>query len=685
MDKTLTTLLTKEQTDIGEIVSVGTDDKTLDEMLNCEYLLTNTRGGYSAGTITGCNTRRYHGLLIGSLDPPANRILSLSNLLETVITDGQLHHLSTFEFSGGSPRDNEKFSPAGFGYIKRFSRDTGAHFDYQLDDIKLTKSVYLSRNDDTVLVQYDFRTVDKTFDFTLRPFAALRDFHSLQKSYAPLCAAQLDNGLFICHDVPGSCELLINCEQMNYVKDPQWWFNFVYRQDHNRGQDFLEDLWAPGFYKCTVNKPCKIVLKACLGNPCDPRQLAHANIKTVVAELKKAQQLVVAGARTKDQTIRTLSMAADQFICRRQIGPNARTTLLAGFPWFFDWGRDAFIALPGLLLATGRNEDARSVLTTFAAAADEGMIPSRFDDRSQTAYFNSIDASLWFINTAFQYLKAGGDGTTFTEQLLPAILQIVESYRSGTRFDIHADSDGLITGGNDQTQLTWMDAKFGGVAFTPRYGKAVEVNALWFNALCHLSKFYATWDIEKANHFNKLAETVGRNFINLFWNDNTGYLNDCIHPDGTADTSCRCNQILAVSLEFSPLNSQQQRQIVDVVRSELLTPYGLRSLSPKDPNYKGTYSGPQRSRDESYHQGTVWAWLMGPFIEAWLKVNDFSPQSRQKAQEFIKPLTKHLTEQACLGSISEIFDGEPPHEPKGCFAQAWSVAELIRALLLINS
>jgi predicted glycogen debranching enzyme len=312
------------------------------------------------------------------------------------------------------------------------------------------------------------------------------------------------------------------------------------------------------------------------------------------------------------------------------------------------------------------------------------MMPSRFDDRSQTAYFNSIDASLWFINAAFQYLKTISDRTTFAEQLLPTILKIVESYRSGTRFGICADSDGLITGGNEQTQLTWMDVKFGEIAFTPRHGKAVEVNALWFNALCYLAKFYATWDIEKANSFDTLAEKVGESFKNLFWNDGTGYLNDCIHPDGTADEACRCNQVFAVSLEFSPLTIEQQRQVVDVIQKELLTPFGLRSLSPGDTNYKGVYVGSQHERDESYHQGTVWAYLMGPFIEAYLKVNEFSPQSRQQAREFIEPLQKHLTEQACLGSISEIFDGEPPHHPRGCFAQAWSIAELLRASLLIN-
>jgi predicted glycogen debranching enzyme len=686
LDRTFTTLLTKERKRVSiapdKIASLVIKNKTIDELLDYEYLLTNTRGGYSAGTVVGCNTRRYHGLLTGALDPPANRILALSNLLETVIIAGRLHHLSTFEFPGGGSEDNGKFSPAGYGYIERFTRDAGVHFDYRPDGIEMTKSIYLSRNDDTVLVQYDFKTVEKGFDFILRPFVALRDFHSLQKSYAPLCSAQLDGGLFVCHDVPGSCELLISCKQMTYVKDPQWWFNFVYRTDRSRGQDFLEDLWAPGFYRCTINGPGKIVLKASLGNPCDTEQLSRTDIKTVIAKLNKVQQIVLAGVKTKDQMIRTLVLAADQFICRRQTG---RTTVLAGSPWFFDWGRDAFISLPGLLLTTGRYEDARSVLTTFAAAADEGMIPNRFDDRSHTAYFNSIDASLWFINAAFQYLKTTRDEKTFAEQLLPVILQIIESYSSGTRFGIRADSDGLITGGNEDTQLTWMDAKFGGVAFTPRHGKAVEVNALWYNALCQVSKFYAEVDTEKANHFDNLAKTVGRSFIDLFWNDHTGYLNDCVYPDGTIDTSCRCNQILAVSLEFSPLTGRQQSKIVELVRSELLTPYGLRSLSPKDAKYKGTYSGPQYQRDESYHQGTVWAWLIGPFVEAYLKVNGFSPQSRQKAREFIEPLAEHLTGQACLGSISEIFDGEPPHEPKGCFAQAWSVAELIRAIELINS
>jgi predicted glycogen debranching enzyme len=681
-------LLAEQKTENDEIISLATAGKEVEELLCKEWLLTNTRGSYSSSTVIGCNTRRYHGLLVGSMNPPANRIMALSNLLELLICEGEIYNLSTFEF-------NEKLNPAGFKHIKQFRHDTGVHFEYQLNGLELTKDIYLLRNDDVILVRYSFKNVERPSDFVIRPFVGLRDFHSLQKSYAPLCSAQLGENLFVCHDVPHSCEMLLNCPGMVFEKDPQWWFNFVYRQDRDRGQDFVEDLWAPGFYKCSlsvrqvgIEAPHEIVFKASLSqssNTGAPGQLAKVNIERVTDELNNAQRTIVANIETGDETTRRLFLAADAFICRRRSDGSYRTTLLAGYPWFFDWGRDAFIALPGLLLATGRFEEAKSVLTTFAHAADEGMIPNRFDDRSDTAYFNSVDASLWFINAAFEYLKVTVDGTTFTDELLPTIHQIIEAYRQGTRFDIRADIDGLITAGNEQTQLTWMDAKCGGVAFTPRYGKAVEVNALWFNSLCRLAKFYATWDTEKADRFDVMAEKAGASFCNLFWNKQAGCLNDCVHPDSSVDNSCRPNQIFAVSMEFSPLPLEQQRQVVDVVQQKLLTPFGLRSLSFDDDRYKGRYIGNQQQRDGSYHQGTVWAWLIGPFIEAYLKVNDFSPQSRAKAKEFVEPLIEHLTKDGCLGSISEIFDGDSPHEPRGCFAQAWSVAELIRAIQLIKS
>jgi len=727
-------VLTLQKTDSAAIVSVPTSGKSIEDLLSKEWLLTNNRGGYASSTIVGCNTRRYHGLLVGSLNPPANRIMALANCLETVMftcgrANGEVFNLSTFEFQG-------KFAPEGFSYIKQFRQDTGVHFYYQLAQLQLTKSIYLLRDTDTVGLVYDFTSVQEPAEFVLRPFVVLRDFHTLQKSCAPLKVylvgrqaylernargeirdtryeMQAGHSLLVRHNMPGSCELFLSCPSTNFEKDEQWWFNFVYRNDRQRGQDFTEDLWTPGFFKCRIDSPTKIIFWANLASQCNPEQLIKNDINTVREDLHRHRSIVITAAKKNrrlsiaNRQFRMLCLAADQFISKRQTdqpspsegrGQNYRATILAGFPWFADWGRDAFVALPGLLLSTGRIDKAKSVLTTFAQAADEGMIPNRFDDNSNTAYFNSIDASLWFINAAFQYLKAAGDSETFTRQLLPAIRWIIDSYYNGTRFGICADADGLITAGNDGTQLTWMDAKFDGVAFTPRYGKAVEINALWYNGLCCLAEFYAGprvflsktragtgRDTEAAKHYKSIAEKIAASFCELFWNEKCGYLNDCILPDGSVDATLRPNQIFAVSLPFSPLPPRQQASVVDAVQKNLLTPYGLRTLSAADSRYKGTYIGPQQQRDEAYHQGTVWPYLIGPFVASYLKVNGFSRKSKRKAADFIEPLMQHLTEDGCLGQLGEIFDGDAPHKPRGCIAQAWSVAELIRAYQLINS
>ena len=695
-------MLTSQKAD-DVAISISTADEPVENLLTREWLLTNERGGYASSTIVGCNTREYHGLLIGSLNPPANRIMALAKCVEMVIFDGEsqscpasgasqnmsprkVYNLSTFEF-------NDKIAPQGFTYLKQVRQDTGLHFDYELDKLELTKSVYLLRDTDTVVLVYDFANVQESAEFVLRPFIGLRDFHTLQKSDAPLCSRWLGDSLLIRHDVPGSCELFLNCPSMNFEKDKQWWFNFVYRNEKQRGLNFTEDLWTPGFFKCRIHagEPCKIVFRANLsppGSSCNPQQQIKADIDEIRKDLRKHQGVVTVAAKNGDDKFRTLCLAADQFITKRQTNRDPehthRTTVIAGFHWFADWGRDTFISLPGLLLSTRRFDEAKSVLTTFAQAADEGMIPNRFDDRTGTAYFNSVDASLWFINAAFQYLNATGDSETFMQQLLPTIRWIIDSYHNGTQFGICADSDGLITSGNHETQLTWMDAKCDGVSFTPRCGKAVEVNALWYNALCLSAQFYADRDAKNARHYKSMADKVKVSFCKLFWNEKTGYLNDCILPDGSVDPTLRPNQIFAVSLGFSPLSPREQALVVDVVQKNLLTPYGLRTLNVQDDRYKGTYTGPQQQRDEAYHQGTVWPWLIGPFVESFLKVNDYSKKNKKKAAEFIQPLIQHLTEDSCLGSISEIFDGDAPHKPRGCIAQAWSVAELIRAYRLIN-
>jgi len=704
-------VLALQKANDAAIVSILTGERNVENLLTKEWLLTNERGGYASSTIVGCNTSGYHGLLIGSLNPPANRIMALAKCLEMVISKGKVFNLSTFEFS-------DKFAPEGFTYLVQFRRDTGLHFDYELEQLKLTKSVYLLRDTDTVVLVYDFIRIGEPVEFVLRPFIGLRDFHTLQKSYAPLHSTWLGHSLLIRHDTPGSCELFLSCPAANFEKDGQWWFNFVYRNDKQRGQDFTEDLWTPGFFKCRIEAPARIVLWANLSPPgvgCKPEQFINADIDAVCKDLRRHQESVKRKAKSvkpeaksqkRDTQYEILCLAADQFITKRQIDHTHRTTIIAGFPWFADWGRDTFIALPGLLLSTGRFDEAKSVLTSFAQAADEGMIPNRFDDHSDTAYFNSVDASLWFINAAFQYLNATGDSKTFTQELLPTIRWIIDSYHNGTRFGICADSDGLITAGNNETQLTWMDAKYDGIAFTPRNGKAVEINALWYNSLCCLAHFYADRgfpfckksqnrvprNMESAKHYKSMADKVRAGFCELFWrdpalresNEKCGYLNDSILPDGSVDATVRPNQIFAVSLPFSPLSLRQQKSVVDAVQKDLLTPYGLRTLNVQNSRYKGTYTGTRRQRDEAYHQGTVWPYLIGPFVEAYLKVNGFSRKSKRKAAEFIQPLMQHLTEYGCLGSVSEIFDGDAPHEPRGCIAQAWSVAELIRAYRLIN-
>ena len=688
----------------GEAVSISlaATGQAIESLVSREWLLTNGRGGYASSTIAGCNTRSYHGLLIGSLKPPVNRVMALAGCLEIVTTKAKVFNLSTFEFT-------DKFAPEGFSFLREFRRDVGVHFDYEFDGVELTKSVYLARDSDTVAIVYDFTHAGEPLEFLLRPFVGLRDFHSLQTSHPRFRSRWLGSasrGVLVRHDTASTGCLVLRCPAAQFEKEPQWWFNFVYRIERERGQSFTEDLWTPGIFKCRLEAPAKIVLWASLHPdlpaPKDDGSVL-SDVDVLCRDLQQYQEtLLDAQCRMPDnhaggslkaegfgdgqhQAARLLCLAADQFIVKRRMNGGHTTSILAGYPWFADWGRDALISLPGLLLATGRFDEAKSVLTTFAAVADEGMIPNHFDDNGDSAHFNSVDASLWFVNAAFQYLAATGDSAAFTQELLPTIRWILDSYSKGTRFGIHADSDGLIMAGDANTQLTWMDAKCDGIAFTPRYGKAVEVNALWYNALMLMATLDSgSVGLDSSTQIPDAAK-VQSSFCKLFWNQDKGYLNDCILPDGSADASLRPNQIFAVSLKFSPLSAKQQAAVVAAVQDKLLTPYGLRTLSPDAPPYKGRYTGPLRQRDEAYHQGTVWPYLIGPFVEAYLKVNDFSADSRKQAAQFIEPLLHHLTETGCIGSISEIFDGDPPHQPKGCFAQAWSVAELIRACQLLGS
>jgi len=656
------------------VSSITVDGKSdnLDGLLAKQWLLSNQQGSYASSSILGCNTSSYHGLLIGSLNPPTCRVVALNNCLESVLLGDRKIDLSTFEFDGA-------IAPTGYVHMRQFRRDIGAHFEYAFDSVCLTKSVYLARRSDTVIIEYDIKTSEPNAEFQLRPLVALRDFHSVQGNTDQFHTQVLAKGLRVRKNGGETGELLLTCEAGQFDEDPQWWHNFSYRDNRERGQNAEEALWIPGVFTCQIHAPTKIIFRAQFQNRCKPDLLHALDSEAIKAELSDHQAGIIASSKTSDPTCRRLSLAADQFIVTRSCNEQQALTVLAGYPWFADWGRDTFIALPGLLLSTGRHEQAQSVLTTFAQAADQGMIPNRFDDRSDLTHFNSIDASLWFINAAFQYLNASNDLATFEQVLLPVIRRIIDAYQSGTRFGIHADHDGLITGGNSETQLTWMDAKCDGIAFTPRHGKAVEINALWHNAIAWVGLYYRDRDTQQAQHYRELAARITHSFQSIFWNETNNYLNDTVYPDGSVDASLRPNQIYAVSLARGPaLSHAQQLAVVEAVESRLLTPFGLRTLDSAHPGFRGIYTGPQWDRDSSYHQGTVWPHLLGGFADAYLKVHHHDHPSKQKISRVIEPLIEHLSQGSCLGSVSEIFDGNPPHGPKGCFAQAWSVAELLR-------
>jgi predicted glycogen debranching enzyme len=660
-----------------------------EHLIETEWLLSNNRGSFSSGTVARCNTRRYHGILVGSLTPPAQRMVALSACAETVHTKNRHYNLSHFEFEPPSPE------PVEFLAVN-FRKDVGVHFEYSTESFSLTKSIYLLPEADIVAICYDFKDIEEEFEFVVRPLVAMRDYHSLKKATDEFYLEWSDEFLAVKNKYCPA-QLFFSTEEMVFIEEKQWWYNFFYRQEKQRGYDYKEDLFSPGVFRRTIDGAVRIVLWAGFGTSNLPQKMTALDVDVIIDDIRLRQKQILSHLKSKNPMVQSLAVCGDEFIIDRHAERAKTKSIIAGFPWFIDWGRDAFIALEGLLLNCGRYEDAAAVLLNFAYHADEGMIPNCFGDQNNGAQFNSIDSSLWFIHAAFKYYKASGDVRVFSSRLMPVIRWIIDSYRKGTKFGIKADDDSLITGGSAQTQLTWMDAKFDNTAVTPRFGKAVEVNALWYNAICNCAEFYRVkpaspdsrlanrgGDAVAARQFSEMADRIANSFRACFWYEQGQYLYDCVTGDGFKDTSIRPNQIFAVSLPFSPLASQQQKAVVDCVEKELLTPFGLRTLSPKDNRYKGAYEGDTRQRDIAYHQGTVWPWLMGAFIEAYLKTNDYSKPARKKCLLLLKPLLRHFRSEGCVGSVSEIFDGSVPHKPRGAFAQAWSVAELLRAYLLIH-
>jgi len=566
--------------------------------------------------------------------------------------------------------------------LAAFHYGTIPTFVFRLDGANVTKEILLADDANAVAIRY--RASGAPLRLRLAPFVALRDFHHLRRVERGrrMTFEQTEAGVMV-HDLAWpehTVHLRLEADNGRFESGPEWWYRFQYRMDVARGQDGLEDLYGPGAFLCDLadGESCCLVAGAD-----DPPIL---DVPAAVARRhRRHAELADAMGGHSDELTRRLAIASDAFVVRRSTphrGENPSTTILAGYPWFADWGRDAFVALPGLLLSTGRFDRAREVFRTFADRLSQGMIPNRFDDYSGAPHYNSIDASLWFVIAAERYLVATDDQRFWRDVLMPTIDAILAAYHDGTRFDIHADADGLLTGGSRQTQLTWMDAKLGDEVVAARHGKAVEVNAMWHSAHRIMADRCRSLDDSRAEHYAAAAEMIGRAFVRAFWNEADECLYDCV-TDGRPDPSLRPNQIFAVSLPHSPLNIEQRKAVVRVVAEKLLTPMGLRSLSPDDPRYRRRYGGSWESRDRAYHQGTVWAWLIGAFIEAYLKVEGPKPFAVRQAEHWLEAFGDHLGE-AGLGFVSEVFDGDPPHRPRGCIAQAWSVAEVLRARQLVN-
>jgi predicted glycogen debranching enzyme len=633
--------------------------QNLRNALSKEWLETNGLGGFASSTIIGANTRRHHGLLVAALKPPAARHVLLSKFEERVLVDGQEAHLATNLYPGTA-------YPHGFNVQAEFRLRPWPTFRYTNADFEIEKSVCLIHGENTVAVGYRNVRARAALDLKVRPLLAFRDHNALtRRNDAVNRAVERGNGVLSVQPYEKLPRLYFHAEPDAVDLKADWYYRFTYPVEQERGLDFEEDLFSPFelTFRIPVGQSIYIVVSTGKKDGANAEDLvAHERLRRKQFE------------REPDPVRQALLVAADSFVARR--GKDG-LTVLAGFPWFTDWGRDAMIALPGLTLTTERFDVARKILATFAQHLDRGMIPNAFPEFGDTPAYNSVDASLWFVVAAWKYWKASGDDEG-ARQVLPAIREVVKCYREGTRHDIRADTDGLITAGTPGTQLTWMDVKVDDYVPTPRHGKPVEVNALWLNALLMLAEMEEKLDqnIHAAVILRKLADQVAGNFVKAFWYGEGGHLYDVIQGN-FRDQSIRPNQIFAVSLPFSPLDKAQQRSVFDVVTQHLLTPLGLRSLSRKHEKYCGKYTGNHRQRDCAYHQGTVWAWLIGPYCDAYIQVYGNGKSQRREIGRLLQGLINHL-ECAGLGTVSEIFDGDPPHRPVGCFAQAWSVSELLR-------
>src|SRR6201982_2387425 len=598
----------------------------LEAALAREWRETNGLGGFASSTINGINTRRYHGLLVAATKPPVGRFVLLSKLEETLLVDGGSFDLSANRYPG-------VVHPQGFRYLKQFRLNPFPVFTFEVEGLEIEKTVFMVQGENTTVIQYEIKdrgtSLPDRIALEIRPLIAFRDYHSTTHENGSLNSkVEVLTGGASVTPYAGLPTLYLAHDAKQLEEVGGWYRNFEYNAERERGLDFVEDLFNPLVLHFDLSSSRKATVIAST----NPRNAANASQYRQTETSRR--RVNVMRSPNEDEFVKTLTAASDQFIVAR----GEQKSVIAGYHWFSDWGRDTMIALPGLTLPTERYDVARSILRTFAQYVDRGMVPNRFPDAGETPEYNTVDATLWFVEAVRAYLAYTDDLSFVQNELYSVLTDIIAWHVRGTRFGIKLDPSGLLSSGEPGVQLTWMDAKVGDWVVTPRRGKPVEIQALWYNALCAMENIAMRLVVEAARkRYNSMAALTIRSFNRLLWNEECGYLYDVVNG-GPPDASIRPNQIFAVSLKHSMLSRERAKQVENVVQEHLLTPYGLRSLAPSDPQYRGRYTGDGVSRDGAYHQGTVWPWLMGPFITAYIKVNGRSDSARRQAQASLAAL-----------------------------------------------
>jgi len=636
----------------------------LPQLLEREWLETNGLGGFASSTVAGGNTRRYHALLIAATRPPVGRVVLVNSLQETMIGPEGRTELATNLYHGGFVH------PSGYLQLESFSPLPAPSWRFRTQHGTIEKSLAMIQGRNLTVVRYKLSPDSPAAELEVRPLFSGRDYHSVMRSNDSVkLQTRTSPGLVYIPLYDGVPSVWLGHNAQSFQPERTWYYNFDYPRERDRGLEDREDLVSGGVlrFRLQPGRPAWLAIGTDPVSADDAAELFRREIDS------RANSPL---ANDPDPLVRELARATSPFIVRRGDGMK---TVIAGYPWFTDWGRDTFISLPGLTLVTGRFDVARQIIQAFAPHVSEGMVPNLFPDAGSTAEYNTIDGTLWYMNAVYKYVTYSHDLELLRGGLIDVLDSVVEWHERGTRYNIREDSDGLVAGGADGVQLTWMDAKVGDDVVTPRRGKPVEISALWYSALEALAKLSRQLGrVRQAERYELKAARTQRAFNTQFWNADQTCLFDVL-SDGGADMSIRANQLFALSLPFPVLDESRRGSVVQTVERRLLTPLGLRTLDPANAMYIGRFEGGPWQRDHAYHQGTVWPWLLGPFVTAYVRAHADQQAARGRMRELLENLGSHMTE-AGLGGICEVADGEWPHRPGGCYFQAWSVAEPLRAL-----